>query len=40
VFDISDKDEDVKPDIKMEDGGTSSSTGGRRGGKCGLYNGR
>jgi hypothetical protein len=37
VFDISD--EDVKPDVKTEDGGAGSSTGGRRGGGHGRYDG-
>jgi hypothetical protein len=30
VFDISDSDDDVKPDVKKEDGGTGSSSGGHR----------
>jgi hypothetical protein len=30
VFDISDSDENVKPDVKMEDGGAGSSSSGRR----------
>jgi hypothetical protein len=33
IFDISNNDEDVKPDVKTEDGGAGSSTGGRRGGR-------
>jgi hypothetical protein len=40
VFDISDSDEDVKPDVKMEDGGAGSSSGGRRRGSRGRYGGR
>jgi hypothetical protein len=39
VFDINDSDEEVKPDVKTEDGGASSSTRGRRGGRRGRYNG-
>jgi hypothetical protein len=39
VFDISDNNEDVKPDVKMEDGGAGSSTGGRRRGGRGRYGG-
>jgi hypothetical protein len=39
VFDISDSDEDVKPDVKTEDGDAGSSTGGRRGGGRGRYGG-
>jgi hypothetical protein len=30
VFDISDSDDDIKPDVKMEDGGAGSSSGRRR----------
>jgi hypothetical protein len=37
VFDISDSDEDVKPDVKMEDGGAGSSSGGHRRGGRGCY---
>jgi hypothetical protein len=37
VFDISDIDEDAKPDVKTEDGGAGSSTRGRRGGGRGCY---
>jgi hypothetical protein len=37
VFDISDTDEDVKPDVKIEDGVTGSSTGGRRRGGRGRW---
>jgi hypothetical protein len=33
VFDISDSDEDVKPDVKKEDGSAGSSSEGRRGGR-------
>jgi hypothetical protein len=40
VFSISDNDEDVKPDMKMEDGGASSSTGGHRRGGRRRYGGR
>jgi hypothetical protein len=40
VFDISDSDEDVKPNVKMEDDGTGSSSGGRRHGGHGRYGGR
>jgi hypothetical protein len=40
VFDISDSDEDVKPDVKIEDGGIGSSTRGRRRGGHGLYGSR
>jgi hypothetical protein len=40
VFDINDNDEEVKPDVKTEDGGAGSSTRGRRGGRHGRYNGR
>jgi hypothetical protein len=39
VFDISDSDEDVKPDVKTEDGEAGSSTGGRHGGGRGRYGG-
>jgi hypothetical protein len=39
VFDISDSDEDVKPDMKLEDGGADSSTGGHRRGGHGCYGG-
>jgi hypothetical protein len=37
VFDISDNDDDVKPDVKMEDGGAGSSSGWRRHGGRGRY---
>jgi hypothetical protein len=41
VFDISDNDDnvkpDVKPDVKMEDGGTGSSSGRRRHGGRDRY---
>jgi hypothetical protein len=37
VFDISDSDEDVKPDVKLEDGGADSSTRGHRCGGRGRY---
>jgi hypothetical protein len=40
VFHINDSDEDVKPDVKTEDGGADSSTGGRRGGGRGRYGSR
>jgi hypothetical protein len=40
VFDISDSDKDVKPDVKMEDSGAGSSSGGRRRGGRGRYDGR
>jgi hypothetical protein len=43
VFDISDSDGDIKPDVKtdvkMEDGGADSITGGRHRGGRGRYNG-
>jgi hypothetical protein len=43
VFDISNSDEDVKPDVtlvvKKEVGGTGSSSGGRRRGGRGRYGG-
>jgi hypothetical protein len=37
VFDISDSDEDVKPAMKMEDGGANRSTGGHRRGGRGRF---
>jgi hypothetical protein len=37
VFDISDSDKDVKPDVKKEDGGADNSSGGRRRGGRGRY---
>jgi hypothetical protein len=37
VFDISDSDDDVKPDVKMENGGADSSSGRRRHGGRGRY---
>jgi hypothetical protein len=40
VFNISDTDEDVKPDVKMEDGSAGSSSRGRRCGGRGRYGGR
>jgi hypothetical protein len=39
VFDISDSDKDVKPDVKMEDGGAGSSSGRRRRGGHRRYGG-
>jgi hypothetical protein len=39
VFDISNIDEEVKPDVKKEDGGAGSSSGGRRCGSRGRYGG-
>jgi hypothetical protein len=39
VFNINDRDEDVKPDLKKEDGGTGSSSRGRRCGGRGRYGG-
>jgi hypothetical protein len=40
VFDISDNDEDVKTDVKMEDGGADNNFGGRRRGGHVRYDGR
>jgi hypothetical protein len=40
VFNISDSDDDVKPDEKMEDDGAGSSSGGRRRGGRGRYSSR
>jgi hypothetical protein len=40
VYDIGDNDEYVKPDVKMEDGGAGSSSGGRRRGGRERYGGR
>jgi hypothetical protein len=37
VFDISDSDDNVKPDVKKEDGGAGSSSRGRRRGGRGRY---
>jgi hypothetical protein len=37
VFDISDNDDDVKPDVKLEDGGAGSSSGRHCRGGCGRY---
>jgi hypothetical protein len=37
VFDISDSNEEVKPDVKKEDGGAGNNSGGRRRGGHGRY---
>jgi hypothetical protein len=39
VFNISNNDEDVKPNVKKENGGAGSSSGGRRRGGHWCYNG-